>query len=195
VTRREAGSDVMKTLIACEESGTVRTAFEKHGIPAVSCDILPSRVPGGLHTQGDVLKHLSDGWDLMIAFPPCTHLAASGARWFEAKRADGRQQKAIDFFMRLVNAPVPRIAIENPVGVMSTEYRTPDQYIQPWEYGHGETKKTCLWLKNLPPLEPTNIVSGRADRIHKMGPGPDRSRKRSVTYTGVAGAMALQWSG
>jgi len=130
----------------------------------------------------------------MIAFPPCTHLASSGARWFPEKRADGRQQEAIDFFMEMVNAPIPRIAIENPVGIMSTEYRTPDQYIQPWEYGHGETKKTCLWLKGLPPLEPTNIVPGRADRIHKMGPSPDRSQKRSVTYAGIADAMAAQWS-
>jgi len=130
----------------------------------------------------------------MIAFPPCTHLASSGARWFPEKRADGRQQEAIDFFMEMVNAPIPRIAIENPVGIMSTEYRTPDQYIQPWEYGHGETKKTCLWLKGLPPLEPTNIVPGRADRIHKMGQTPDRSQKRSVTYAGIADAMAAQWS-
>ena len=130
----------------------------------------------------------------MIAFPPCTHLAVSGARWFPQKRADGRQQEAIDFFMAMVNAPIPRIAIENPVGIMSTEYRTPDQYIQPWEHGHGETKKTCLWLKDLPPLEPTNIVPGRADRIHKMGPSPDRSQKRSVTYAGIADAMAAQWS-
>jgi len=130
----------------------------------------------------------------MIAFPPCTHLASSGARWFPEKRADGRQQEAIDFFMEMVNAPIPRIAIENPVGIMSTEYRTPDQYIQPWEYGHGETKKTCLWLKGLPPLEPTNIVPGRADRIHKMGQTPDRSKKRSVTYAGIADAMAAQWS-
>ncbi len=129
----------------------------------------------------------------MIAFPPCTHLAVSGARWFEEKIADGRQQEAIDFFMDLVSAPIPRIAIENPVGIMSTKYRTPDQYIQPWEYGHGETKKTCLWLKNLPQLESTDIVPGRADRIHKMGPSPDRSQKRSVTYTGVAEAMAVQW--
>jgi hypothetical protein len=183
-----------RVLIACEESGIVRSAFEKLGIPAVSCDILPSRIPVGNHIQDDVLKHLSDGWDLMIAFPPCTHLASSGARWFPEKRADGRQQEAIDFFMEMVNAPIPRIAIENPVGIMSTEYRTPDQYIQPWEYGHGETKKTCLWLKGLPPLEPTNIVPGRADRIHKMGQTPDRSKKRSVTYAGIADAMAAQWS-
>ncbi|OPY46582.1 MAG: hypothetical protein A4E42_00448 [Methanoregulaceae archaeon PtaU1.Bin222] len=185
----------IKVLIACEESGIVRSAFEKHGIPAVSCDILPSRIPGGIHIQDDVREHLSEGWDLMIAFPPCTHLAVSGARWFEAKRSDGRQQEAIDLFMALVNAPIPRIAIENPVGIMSTVYRTPDQYIQPWEYGHGETKKTCLWLKNLPLLKPTNIVPGRADRIYKMGPSPDRSQKRSVTYTGIAEAMAFQWSG
>lgn len=148
----------MKVLLACEESQTVCIAFREHGHEAFSCDILPCS--GGhpeWHIQDDVLNHL-EGWDMIIAFPPCTHLASSGARHFPAKRADGRQQAAIDFFMRLVNAPCGRIAIENPVGIMSTHYRKPDQIIQPWMFGHDASKATCLWLKNLALLQPTRII-------------------------------------
>ena len=131
---------------------------------------------------------------MMIAFPPCTHLASSGARWFAEKRADGRQQAAQQFFMALIKAPIAKIAVENPVGIMSTHYRKPDQIIQPWQFGHGETKATCLWLKNLQLLTPTNIVSGRDQRIWRMPPGPDRAKERSKTYEGVAKAMASQWA-
>jgi site-specific DNA-cytosine methylase len=133
------------------------------------------------------------GWDLLIAHPPCDHLSVSGARWFKEKRADGRQGKAVEFFMELIRAPIERIAVENPIGIMSTLYRKPDQIIQPWQFGHGETKATCLWLKNLPKLEPTNIVDGREARIHKMPPSKDRGKLRSITYQGIADAMAEQW--
>jgi hypothetical protein len=182
----------MKVLIACEYSGTVRDAFIKLGHDAMSCDLLPTDRPGP-HYQGDAFDIIGDGWDLMIAHPPCTHLAVSGARHFAAKRADGRQQEAIAFFMALVNADIPRIAVENPVCIMSSIYRKPDQIIQPWQFGHGETKSTCLWLKNLPLLQPSNIVKGRADRIHKMPPSPERWKLRSTTYQGIADAMAAQW--
>jgi hypothetical protein len=184
----------LKVLIACEYSGTVRDAFIARGHDAISCDLLPSDRPGP-HYQGDVFDIIGNGYDLMIAHPPCTHLAVSGARHFASKRADGRQQEAIDFFMRLAQADIHRIAIENPVCIMSTVWREPDQYIQPWQFGHGETKKTGLWLKNLPLLMPTNIVEGRDDRIHKMPPSPDRWKLRSKTYEGIAQAMALQWGG
>lgn len=184
----------MRILIACEYSGVVRDAFAVKGWDAWSCDLLPTERPG-LHIQGDVLEHLSDGWDMMIAFPPCTHVASSGARHFAAKRADGRQKEGIDLFMALANAClIPRVGIENPVGIMSRIYRKPDQIIQPWQFGHGETKATCLWLKGLPELTPSNIVSGREHRIHKMSPSPDRWRERSRTYQGIADAMAEQWS-
>jgi hypothetical protein len=183
----------MRVLVACEYSGRVREAFIGQGFEAWSCDVLPADDGSSNHLQRDVLQVLNDGWDMMIAFPPCTHLAASGARWFAAKRADGRQQKGVDFFMSLINAPIPRIAIENPVGIMSTHYRKPDQIIQPWQYGHGETKATCLWLKGLPLLAPANIVTGREPRIWKMSPGADRWKKRSLTYQGIADAMADQW--
>ena len=183
----------MNVLIACEFSGIVREAFKGRGHYAMSCDLLPTE-KDGLHYGGDVLNIFDDYvWDMMIAFPPCTHLAVSGARWFKDKKADGRQQEAIDFFMLLANAPIPKIAIENPVGIMSTEWRKPDQIIQPWQFGHGETKATCLWLKNLPELYPTNIVNGRESRIHKMSPSEDRSKLRSITYQGIADAMADQW--
>ena len=184
----------MNVLVACEESQAVTTAFREYGIEAYSCDIDPCS--GGRpewHLQCDVADILGSGWDMMIAFPPCTHLAVSGARWFPQKRADGRQQKAIEFFMMLANAPIPKIAIENPIGIMSTMYRKPDQIIQPWMFGHGEVKATCLWLKNLPPLESTMIVTGREPRIWKMPPSADRSKQRSKTYPGVAHAMASQW--
>lgn len=182
----------MKILVACEYSGKVRDAFIEAGHDAVSCDILPTEKPGP-HHQGSVLDILDDGWDMMIAFPPCTHLASSGARWFAEKRADGRQQEGADFFMRMINAPIERIAVENPVGIMSRTYRKPDQIIQPWQYGHGETKATCLWLKNLPLLQPTCVVEGREPRMWKLSPSKDRAKIRSETYQGIADAMALQW--
>jgi site-specific DNA-cytosine methylase len=183
----------MKILVACEYSGRVRDAFIAGGHDAMSCDLLPTDVPGK-HYQGDVRGVLMQDWDMIIAFPPCTHLAVSGARWFKEKVADGRQQQGIDFFMEIANADCERIAIENPVGIMSTKWRKPDQIIQPWQFGHGETKATCLWLKGLAPLEPTNIVDGRDNRIHRMAPGPDRSKQRSLTFHGIADAMATQWS-
>ena len=182
----------MKILIACEYSGTVSDAFLALGHDAISCDLLPTDKPGP-HYQGNVFDLNLASFDLMIAHPPCTHLAVSGARHFAAKKADGRQQQAIDFFMRLAVAPVPRIAIENPVCIISSVWRKPDQTIQPWQFGHGETKATCLWLKELPKLQPTDIVDGREQRIHKMPPSPDRWKLRSATYTGIAQAMAAQW--
>jgi len=182
----------MKILIACEFSGIVRDAFIKRGHDAISCDLLPTERLGP-HYQGDVMDIIGDGFNMMIAHQPCTHLAVSGARWFKEKRADGRQQKAIDFFMALAEYAIPKISSENPIGIMSTVWRKPDQIIQPWQFGHGETKATCLWLKGLPKLKMTNIVSGRESRIHKMPPGPDRWKERSRTYQGIADAMAEQW--
>jgi hypothetical protein len=160
----------------------------------MSCDLLPTEQPGP-HYQGDVFDIINDEWDIMIAHPPCTHLAVSGARHFAAKRADGRQQQGIDLFMRFINASIPRIAVENPIGIMSTLYRKPDQIIQPWQFGYGETKATCLWFKNLPLLKPTNIVSGREPKVHHCPPGPDRWKIRSRTFQGIADAMAEQWGG
>lgn len=183
----------MKVLVACEFSGRVRDAFIAKGHDAMSCDLLPGEMPGP-HYQGNVLDILNDGWDMMIAHPPCTHLAVSGARWFAEKRADGRLQDAADFFIELATADIPKIAMENPICVMSTMWRKPDQIIQPWMFGHGETKATCLWLKNLPPLQPTNLLSGRQPIVHMMPPGVDRWRNRSRTYQGIANAMADQWS-
>jgi len=180
----------VRVLVACEFSGIVRDAFVLQGHEATSCDLLPSERDGS-HYQGDIRDILSDEWDLMIAHPPCTHLTVSGARWFKNKQDE--QQQAIKFFVALANAPIDKICIENPVGIMSTHYRKPDQIIQPWMFGHGETKATCLWLKNLSLLEPTDIVEGRESRIHKMPPSKDRGRLRSITYSGVAKAMAEQW--
>jgi len=182
----------MKILIACEYSGTVREAFRSRGHDALSCDLLPTDAPGP-HYQGPVEDVIRDGWDMMIAFPPCTHLAVSGARWFKEKRADGRQQEALSFVRMLMDAPIDRIAIENPVSIISSQIRKPDQTIQPWQYGHGETKRTCLWLKNLPKLQPTDIVEGREQRIWKMPPSADRWKERSKTFQGIANAMANQW--
>jgi hypothetical protein len=185
----------MKALVACEESQAVCIEFRKLGHEAYSCDILPCS--GGhpeWHIQDDVSKHL-EGWDMIIAFPPCTHLASSGARWFPEKRKDGRQQAAINFFMQMVNAPCDRIAIENPIGIMSTVYQKPDQIIQPWMFGHGETKSTCLWLKGLPKLIPTDTVDGREQRVWKMPPSEDRAILRSKTFPGIARGMAEQWGG
>ena len=183
----------MRVLVACEYSGVVRDAFIAKGHEAMSCDLLQTDQPGP-HYQGDVRDVLDYPWDLMIAHPPCTHLSVSGARHFEAKRMDGRQQAAVSFFISLAKADIPMIAIENPVCIMSTMWRKPDQIIQPWMFGHGETKATCLWLKNLPLLVPTNIVDGREQRIHKMPPSDDRGHLRSMTYQGIANAMAEQWS-
>lgn len=181
----------MKVLVACEYSGVVRDAFLARGHDAVSCDLLPTESHDGPHYQGDVLDIINDGWDLMIAHPPCTHLAVSGARWFKDKREE--QAKALDFVRSLLDAPIPNIALENPVSIISSHIRPPDQIIQPWQFGHGETKATCLWLKNLPKLTPTNIVEGREPRVHLMSPGPDRWKERSRTYKGIAEAMAAQW--
>lgn len=183
----------MKVLIACEYSGIVRDQFLRGGVDAMSCDLLPTEVPGP-HYQGDVRDVLDYPWDLMVAHPPCTHLSVSGAKHFEGKRMDGRQQSAVSFFMLLAKSQIPMIAIENPICIMSRLYRKPDQIIQPWQFGHGETKATCLWLKGLPRLRPTNIVEGREARVHRMPPGPDRWKERSRTFTGVAEAMASQWS-
>jgi hypothetical protein len=179
-----------RVLVACEYSGVVRDAFLRSGHDALSCDLLPTETPGA-HHQGDVRDVLHDGWDLMIAHPPCTHLAVSGARWFKDKLAE--QAEALDFVRLLLDAPIPRIALENPISIVSSRIRKPDQIIQPWQYGHGETKATCLWLKNLPKLTPTNIVEGREARVHKMPPSPDRWKERSRTYKGIAAAMAAQW--
>lgn len=186
----------MKILVACEESQAVTIELRRLGHEAYSCDIEPCS--GGhpeWHLQVDALELLKMKWDMILAFPPCTHLAVSGARYFEQKRKDGRQQAAIDFFMQFANADCSKIAIENPVGIMSTYYRKPDQIIQPWQFGHGETKKTCLWLKGLPPLISTEIVEGREQRIWKMPPSEDRAKNRAKTFPGIARAMAEQWAG
>ena len=191
----------MRVLIACEYSGAVRDAFLARGHDALSCDLLPSDKPGP-HYQGDVRDLLGQHWDLMIAHPPCTDLAVSGARYFAEKRADGRQQRSIDFFMLLAEAEIPRIAIENPVCIMSSVWRKPDQIIQPWQFGHAESKATCLWLKGLKKLEPTDILSlppsghwqnQTPSGQNKLGPSADRWKLRSVTYSGIAKAMAEQW--
>ncbi len=182
----------MKVLIACEFTGRVRDAFIAAGHDAISCDFLPTESPGP-HYKGDVRDVLDYAWDLMVAHPPCTDLAVSGARHFDAKRMDGRQHAAASFFLMLAKADIPRIAIENPVCVMSSIWRKPDQVIQPWMFGHGETKATCLWLKGLPRLEPENIVEGREARVHRMPPSPERWKLRSATFQGIADAMARQW--
>jgi hypothetical protein len=182
----------MRVLIACEYSGRVRDAFLAKGHDAISCDLLPTDAPGP-HYQGDVFDIINDGFDLLVAHPPCTHLAVSGARHFAAKKASGVQDEALDFVRRLLDAPIDKIALENPISIISSRIRKPDQIIQPWQFGHGETKATCLWLKNLPLLAPTNIVDGRSDRIHKMPPSPDRWKLRSTTYSGIAQAFADQW--
>jgi len=184
----------MKILIACEESQAVTKEFRKLGHEAYSGDI--SDCSGGhleWHIKGDVIPLLKEKWDMIIAFPPCTDLAVSGARWFPEKIKNGSQEKSIEFFMRFVNADCKHIAIENPIGIMSTKYRKPDQIIQPWQFWHGETKSTCLWLKGLPLLQPTNIVEGREQKIWKMPPSVDRAKMRSKTFPGIARAMAEQW--
>ena len=180
----------MRILVACEFSGVVRDAFRRQGHDAWSCDILPTE-QGGPHIHGDVREVLGAGWDLMVCHPPCTHLAVSGARWFKDKRTE--QAEALEFVRTLLSAPIPRIALENPISIISSRIRKPDQIIQPWQFGHGETKATCLWLKGLPPLQPTQIVEGREARVHRMPPGPDRWKERSRTFPGIAEAMASQW--
>ena len=182
----------MRVLIACEFSGIVRDAFIAKGHDAISCDLLPSERPGP-HYQGDVFDIINDGFNLMIAHPPCTHLAVSGARHFAEKIKSGVQQEALEFVRLLMDSAIPKICIENPVSIISTRIRKPDQIIHPWQFGYGETKKTCLWLKNLPLIIPTNIVDGRESRIHKMPPSADRWKNRSRTYQGIANAMAAQW--
>ncbi len=184
----------MKVLIGCEYSGVVRDAFIALGHDAMSCDLLPTDRPGP-HYKGDIFDVIDYPWDLMIAHPECTHLSVSGARHFKEKALDGRQQAAVSFFMKLIRRSehIQKTAIENPICIMSTLYRKPDQIIQPWQHGHGETKSTCLWLKGLANLSPSNVVDGRSDRIHKLPPSPDRWKIRSTTYQGIAAAMAKQW--
>lgn len=181
----------MRVLVGCEFSGVVRRAFRNLGHDAYSCDLLPSEDGSQFHLRQDVREVLSESWDLAIFHPPCTHLSVSGARWFKEKQTE--QAEALDFVRLLMAAPVERIAIENPISIISSRIRKPDQIIQPWQFGHGETKATCLWLKNLPKLTPTNIVEGREARVHKMPPGPDRWKERSRTFDGIAAAMADQW--
>ena len=191
----------MNVVIACEESGAVRREFAKRGHKVTSVDLLPTSTPveypGETHVQSDIYDFFqcvdSESIDILIGFPPCDHLCASGARWWKEKQKDGRQEKAKQFFMYLAEQNIPRIALENPIGIMSTSWRKPDQIIQPWQFGHGETKATCLWLKGLPKLTATNVVEGREARIHRMSPSKDRSMLRSKTYPGIAVAMATQW--
>jgi hypothetical protein len=180
----------MRVLVACEYSGRVRDAFIAAGHEAVSCDLLPTEVDGP-HYCGSVEDIIGDGWDLMVAHPPCTYLAASGARWWSGRRAE--QADALAFVRLLLDAPIDRIALENPIGCISTRIRKPEQIIHPWQFGHGETKTTCLWLKGLPPLVPTDVVDGREPRVHRMPESKDRWKERSRTYTGIAAAMAAQW--
>lgn len=199
----------MRVLAACEESGTIREAFRLLGHDAWSCDIVTTLVPSPYHIQGDVLEHLG-GWDLIIACPPCTYLTVTANKWMKPEYRDrfpdrpAQRLAAIEFFMRLVNAPCERIAVENPIGIMSTHYRKPDQIIQPWQFGHQETKSTCLWLKGLPKLTPTRIVDPVFEyaggkpysptHYNKKGlKGIERTRQRSKTYQGIAEAMAAQW--
>jgi hypothetical protein len=182
----------LRVLIACEFSGRVRQAFRNKGHDAWSCDLLPAEDNSDFHIQGDVLTITAEGWDMMIAHPPCTHLAVSGARWWKDKKEE--QAAAIKFVQDLMWSPsIPKIAIENPISKISTVIRKPDQIIQPWMFGHGETKATCLWLKGLPLLKPTNVVEGREAKVHRMPPGPNRWKERSRTYQGIANAMAEQW--
>jgi site-specific DNA-cytosine methylase len=181
----------MRVLIACEFSGVVREAFRVRGHDAWSCDLLDAEDDSEYHFKGDVIEQMHRNWDLMVAHPPCTHLAVSGARWFKDKLPE--QRHALEFVRSLLECSIPRIALENPISIISSRIRKPDQIIQPWQFGHGETKATCLWLKNLPKLVPTKIVEGREPRVHYASPGPDRWKERSRTMTGIAEAMADQW--
>lgn len=185
---------IMRILIACEESGVVREEFLKMGHEVLSCDLMETGMPGP-HYKGDLFDVINYPWDMALFFTPCTDLAVSGARHFEVKKLDGRQYAAVSFFMKCIkeSAHIPKTAFENPIGIMSSLYRKPDQIIQPWQFGHGETKSTCLWLKGLPNLKPTDVVDGRDQRIWKMPPSKDRAKLRSKTYHGIAKAMAEQW--
>lgn len=193
-----------RALIACEYSGVVRNAFTRLGWDAVSCDLLPTDAPGGAHHQGDVLPLLSQGWDILIAFPPCTYLCSSGMHWTVRGLRDPQlTEDALNFVRCLMDAPIKHIAIENPVGCISSRIRKPDCIIQPWQFGHNASKTTCLWLKNLPPLLPTNVLqkpaSGRwgnqtPSGQNNLGPSKDRWKERSKTYQGIGDAMAAQWS-
>jgi len=183
----------MRVLVACEYSGRVRDAFRRRGHDAWSCDLLECEADPRWHYQAPVEEVLANGWDLMIAHPPCTHLAVSGSRHFHRKQRE--QAEALDFVRLLMDAPVHRWCIENPVSVISSAIRPPDQIIQPWQFGHGETKATCLWLQNLPRLRSTNVVEGREARVHMMPPGPNRWKERSRTFEGIAEAMGDQWGG
>lgn len=187
----------MKVLIACEYSGTIRNEFTKLGHDVMSCDLLPTETEGN-HYQGDVREVIHYPWDMIIAHPPCTNTSVSGARWFKEKRKTGAQQASVSFFLELwrhAQQHIEHAAFEHPVSIMSTLLRKPDQTIQPWQHGHGETKATCLWLKNLPPLEPSDVVDGRESRIYNLPPTDDRWKIRSKTYAGIAAAMAAQWGG
>lgn len=186
------GIGSLKVLVGCEYSGTVRDAFKKLGHDATSCDLLPTDKPGK-HYQGNVFDIINDGWDLAIFHPPCTHLAVSGARWFKDKQKE--QAEALEFVRLLMEADIPKIAIENPISIISSKIKKPTQIIQPWQFGHCETKSTCLWLKGLPKLIPTNIVEGREQRVWKLPPSADRWKIRSTTFPGIAEAMAMQWGG
>jgi hypothetical protein len=181
----------MRVLVACEYSGRVRDAFRRRGHDAWSCDLLDCEADPRWHYQAPVEDVLGRGWDLMIAHPPCTHLAVSGSRHFHRKQRE--QAEALDFVRLLMTAPIERWCIENPVSVISSVIRAPDQIIQPWQFGHGETKATCLWLQNLPCLKSTDVVEGREPRIHMMPPGPNRWKERSRTFEGIAEAMGDQW--
>ncbi len=183
----------MRVLVACEYSARVRDAFRRHGHDAWSCDLLPCEADSTWHLQCPVEEVLNEGWDLMVAHPPCTDLAISGCRWFAKKYADGRVERALAFVRLLMNTAIPRWCIENPISLINSRIRKPDQIIQPWQFGHGEVKATCFWLKNLPRLRPTNFVDGREERVYMMPPSPDRWKERSRTYQGVADAMAQQW--
>ncbi len=183
----------MRVIIKCEYSGRVREAFRKLGHDAWSCDLLESEDNSPYHIVGDCLELADEDWDLGIFHPPCTHLAVSGARHFAAKRESGVQQEALDFVGALMASKIPSWALENPVSIISSHFRKPDQIIHPWQFGHGETKATCLWLKGLPLLRPTNIVEGREAKVHRMAPSPTRWKERSRTYQGIADAMAAQW--
>ena len=185
----------MKVLVACEFSGVVRDAFITRGHDAVSCDLLTSYAPGP-HYQGNVMDIINDGWDLMIAHPPCTRLCNSGVRWLNERNLWSEMEDAAIFFSRLLHADIPMIAIENPIPhkyALDLIGRKYDQIIQPWMFGHGETKATCLWLKSLPKLQPSSVVSGREHRIHRMPPSNNRWQARSITFQGIAKAMASQW--
>jgi hypothetical protein len=185
----------LRVLVACEYSGVVREAFRRLGHDAWSVDLLESEDLSPYHVIGDYTVMLDKHWDILIGHPPCTHLASSGAKYFKEKRDDGRQAEAVSFFVRMMGCGIEKICLENPIGVLNTMYRKYDQIINPWQFGHGVRKETCLWLRNLPKLVPTNIVEGRSERLHRLGPSKTRWKERSRTFQGIAEAMAQQWGG